>query len=111
MSVFKKLSVWAIVATATALLVLSWASAALAEVDDGDGFDGDELLTLPLLLGVGVPAEGNRQHVDQGTTVPYRNRPPSSGDHYPTPAGYGVFTRDIPGGNLVHSLEHRAVVV
>jgi hypothetical protein len=58
-----------------------------------------------------VPTEGNRQHVDQGTTMPYRNRPPSSGDHYPTPAGYGVFTRDIPAGNLVHSLEHGAIVV
>src|SRR5437762_12000270 len=36
---------------------------------------------------------------------------PSSGDHYPTPAGYGVFTRELPGGNLVHTLEHGGIVV
>jgi hypothetical protein len=58
-----------------------------------------------------VPIEGNRQHVDQGAELPYRNRPPSSGDHYPTPAGYGVFTRDIPVGNLVHALEHGGIAV
>jgi hypothetical protein len=58
-----------------------------------------------------VPIEGNRQHVNQGTDMPYRNRPPSSGDHYPSPAGYGVFTRTIPAGNLVHALEHGAIVV
>lgn len=58
-----------------------------------------------------VPIEGSRQQVDQGTDLPYRNRPPSSGDHYRTPAGYGVFTREIPAGNLVHALEHGGVVV
>ncbi len=41
----------------------------------------------------------------------YRNRPPPSGDHYPTPAGYGIFTREIPAGTLVHALEHGGVVV
>jgi hypothetical protein len=58
-----------------------------------------------------VPTEGNRQHVDQGADLHYRNRPPSSGDHYPTPAGYGVFSHDIAGGNLVHTLEHGGVVI
>ena len=58
-----------------------------------------------------VAIEGNRQHVSQGTDMPYHNRPPSSGDHYDTPAGYGVFMRDIAVGNLVHALEHGAMVV
>jgi hypothetical protein len=57
-----------------------------------------------------VPIEGNRQHVAQGTVVPYRNRPPSSGDHYDTPAGYGFFQREIPSGNWVHDLEHGGIV-
>jgi len=57
MSLLKKLSVWAMVALAACVLALCWASAALAQVGDGDGFDGDELLTLPvLLLWVGVLA-------------------------------------------------------
>jgi hypothetical protein len=58
-----------------------------------------------------VPIEGNRQHVTQGQVVQYRNRPPSSGDHYDTPAGYGFFQREIPTGNWVHDLEHGGVVV
>ena len=58
-----------------------------------------------------VAIEGNRQHVAQGTEMVYRNRPPSSGDHYDTPAGYGVFARQLPVGNLVHTLEHGGIVV
>ena len=58
-----------------------------------------------------VPIEGNRQHVPQGTDMLYRNRPPSSGDHYDTPAGYGVFARQLMVGNLVHTLEHGGIVV
>ena len=58
-----------------------------------------------------VPIEGTRQHVAQGTVVPYRNRPPSSGDHYDQPAGYGFFQRDIPTGNWIHDLEHGGIVV
>jgi hypothetical protein len=39
---------------ASILLSLSWVSMALAQVvdDDGDGFDGDELFALPIVLGV-----------------------------------------------------------
>ena len=58
-----------------------------------------------------VPIEGNRQHVRTGEPMEYRNRPPSSGDHYDQPAGYGVFQREIPLPNLVHTLEHGGVVV
>jgi peptidoglycan/LPS O-acetylase OafA/YrhL len=44
-----RLSAWALIAAATALLALTWISTALAEADgDGDGFDGDEL-ALPIL--------------------------------------------------------------
>ena len=58
-----------------------------------------------------VPIEGNRQHVAQGQVIQYRNRPPSSGDHYDQPAGYGFFQREIPTGNWVHDLEHGGIVV
>ena len=37
------------------LLVLSWATAALAQADgDGDAFDGDELSLVPIALGIAV---------------------------------------------------------
>jgi hypothetical protein len=42
---------------AAVLMAMSWASAALAEAgEDGDGFDGDELLSVPLLVGIGLLA-------------------------------------------------------
>ena len=60
-----------------------------------------------------VPIEGNRQHVPQSQPIQYRNRPPSSGDHYDTPAGYAFYppNREVPTGNWVHNLEHGATVV
>jgi hypothetical protein len=48
---------YASVLIAGVLLALSWLTTALAQVDDdGDGFDGDELLSLPIVLAVGVLA-------------------------------------------------------
>jgi uncharacterized protein DUF3105 len=71
------------------------------------------LLSRPTVAAQGhqVPIEGNRQHVAQGSDMAYHNRPPSSGDHYPTPSGYGVFAREQQLGNLVHTLEHGGIVV
>jgi LPXTG-motif cell wall-anchored protein len=51
----QRLSAWALIVAAAALLALTWISTALAEVDgDGDGFDSDEL-ALPI-LGLGILA-------------------------------------------------------
>jgi hypothetical protein len=58
-----------------------------------------------------VPIEGNRQHQPQGTPIQYRNRPPSSGDHYDNTAPYGVTQTPVATGNWVHNLEHGAVVL
>lgn len=54
MSLLDKLSAWGMIATVALLLALSWVSTVLAQAGDGDGFDGDELLSLPILLGVAV---------------------------------------------------------
>jgi hypothetical protein len=58
-----------------------------------------------------VPIEGNRDHVPTGTALQNRNRPPSSGNHYDSTSGYGVFERDVPVGNWLHTLEHGGVVL
>jgi len=40
-----------------ALLAISWVSSVLAQTDsDGDAFDGDEILSVPILLGIAVLA-------------------------------------------------------
>jgi len=56
-------------------------------------------------------------HTDEGAThvpctnaVSYLTEPPSSGNHYNCWAAYQTYSAPIPWGNLVHSLEHGAIV-
>lgn len=58
------------------------------------------------------------QHADEGAThvactqpVTYASNPPSSGNHYSCWAAYQTYTTPIPWGNLVHSMEHGAIVM
>ncbi len=41
----------------------------------------------------------------------YLTEPPSSGNHYNCWAAYQTYSAPIPWGNLVHSLEHGAIVI
>ena len=50
-------------------------------------------------------------HVPDGTPVVYGSNPPSSGPHYGTWANFQEFTHPVDDGNLVHSLEHGAVLL
>ena len=50
------LSRYVIVVTGGALLAMSLLTTVLAQVEDADGFDGDELLSLPIVLAVGLLA-------------------------------------------------------
>ncbi|MES1209677.1 MAG: DUF3105 domain-containing protein [Pseudomonadota bacterium] len=58
------------------------------------------------------------QHADEGAThvpctqpVTYQTNPPSSGNHYSCWAAYQTYSSPVPWGNLVHSLEHGAMIV
>ena len=62
-------------------------------------------------VGVQVPADA-ATHVDQGTVIAYKSRPPSSGNHYPNwVQSYGFIDPAPPPGNWVHNLEHGAVAI
>ena len=50
------------------------------------------------------------QHVADGTPVQYEQSPPTSGDHYETPATAGFSTAPLPPEVVVHNLEHGQVV-
>src|SRR5450432_2249594 len=59
-----------------------------------------------------------QRHADEGfvhisCTKPtdYQTDPPSSGNHYSCWAAYQTYAAPIPWGNLVHSLEHGAMVI
>jgi len=43
--------------------------------------------------------------------VGYATNPPSTGNHYPLWAAFGVYDRPVPRGFWVHDLEHGAVVI
>lgn len=50
-------------------------------------------------------------HVDACTPLEHATNPPSSGNHYPAWADFGVYDFPLPRGYWVHNLEHGAVVV
>ncbi|MFC6786566.1 DUF3105 domain-containing protein [Halobaculum halobium] len=55
------------------------------------------------------PNQGN-QHVERGTEVDYNTRPPTSGPHYSGVVGAGFYEEPQPMGDVVHTLEHGAIV-
>jgi hypothetical protein len=50
-------------------------------------------------------------HVAVCSEIQYATNPPSSGQHYPTWADFGVYDFPLPRGFWMHNLEHGAVVV
>jgi hypothetical protein len=60
------------------------------------------------------PEAESRSHVPDGTPVDYATNPPTSGDHYATPADPGFYPPEgidqIPPERFVHDLEHGQIV-
>ena len=53
--------------------------------------------------------EEGDQHVDGD--VKYETSPPTSGDHFETPADAGFYPDEVPEETLVHNLEHGQIVI
>lgn len=62
------------------------------------------------LVGEAITDQG-RNHVPDGTKVDYNSNPPTSGSHYVNPQLGGIYDKPIPDGNLIHSMEHGAVIL
>ncbi len=59
--------------------------------------------------GVAYPIQG-RDHIAVGATHdPYNSDPPTSGPHYAQPAEWGVYDKELPDEQLIHSLEHGGI--
>lgn len=53
-----------------------------------------------------------RDHVPEGTKISsYNSNPPTSGDHWPQPAEWGIYLSPLPDEQLVHNLEHGGIWV
>ena len=62
------------------------------------------------LIGQEVKVE-SRNHVPDGTQITYNSNPPAAGEHYATTTHAGIYDKAPEDGNLVHSLEHGAVIL
>jgi len=89
----------------------------VTQLAGGGGADGIEGASLDasgdqsLLAGVEqFPNEGT-DHVAEGTDLEYAQSPPLSGPHYSRAADGGYYESPQPAGNIVHALEHGAVVI
>lgn len=58
-----------------------------------------------------VMADEGRAHVPDGTKENYNSNPPTSGPHYANSQPAGIYDKPIPDGNLIHSMEHGAVIL
>lgn len=59
-------------------------------------------------VGQEFPSEGST-HVPVGTKVEYKTNPPTSGNHYPEPANWGVYQQTLQDEQVVHNLEHGGI--
>lgn len=62
-----------------------------------------------------TPADGNQNHIEEGSATSYTTAPPTFGSHYPSPAAMDrkfYAPADRPElGTLVHNLEHGYTVL
>ena len=63
------------------------------------------------VIGEAMPVLVNINHVPEGQRVEYQDAPPSSGQHWPTPARCGFYRESLPDERVVHNMEHGNVVV
>jgi hypothetical protein len=52
-----------------------------------------------------------REHLVVGTPITYNSNPPTSGPHYPYPAGWGIYKNPPADEFLVHNLEHGGIII
>jgi uncharacterized protein DUF3105 len=64
---------------------------------------GCTAITSPKVLGA--------QHIQVGAKATYNTSPPTSGNHYPSPAPAGGYKDPIPNEVQVHNLEHGHIMV
>lgn len=67
----------------------------------GDHVEG----TVPLCDETATPASA------EGRPTCYGSNPPTSGPHSPSEARRGIYTQPVPKEQLVHSMEHGAVII
>lgn len=50
-------------------------------------------------------------HIAEGSEAVYNSSPPTSGEHWPTPANCGFYDGGLPDERVVHNMEHGNIVI
>ena len=50
-------------------------------------------------------------HISEGESAEYNSSPPTSGEHWPTPARCGFYDGGLPDERVVHNMEHGNIVI
>ena len=61
-------------------------------------------------VGTQFPVLGST-HISEGSSAVYNSTPPTSGEHWPTPARCGFYDGGLPDERVVHNLEHGNIVI
>ena len=61
-------------------------------------------------IGEAIASQG-ANHVPESTKEEYNTNPPTSGPHYVNSQPAGIYDKPVPDGNLIHSMEHGAVIL
>ena len=56
-------------------------------------------------------ADQGANHIPESSTSAYLTNPPTGGSHYADSAAAGIYDKPVPDGNLIHSMEHGAVIL
>lgn len=56
-------------------------------------------------------ADLGNAHIPQGQRATYNSIPPTSGQHWPAPAPWGIKDATLPNESTTHNLEHGGVVI
>jgi len=98
-------------AASVIIAVLVIASFAFASFSGGGGSaqTGD---AQQYVEGIGIQQEIlSADHIADGTRATYNSVPPTSGNHWPTPARCGFYTDQLPDERVVHNMEHGNIVI
>ena len=62
-------------------------------------------------VGVSQAMMPTAEHLPTGQVVQYSTTPPTSGNHWATPARCGFYSDGLPDEQVVHNLEHSNIVI
>lgn len=103
--------------TMRSLFLVVFACTLAACTDGGSGDGGIDANEPPIFTEAGCGAQYQRVpeqgaiHVDTDASITWNSNPPSSGNHFPIWARWGVHSEQVPRGYYVHNEEHGGVIL